>query len=192
MHTVSRLTSLALLTLALAACQDSQPAADANSTAPAAPAAPVVDGAVADGTAPVAASAAVEPWTGEWAKVSRYESCALDAINGAPAQAAEFTASSAETITFEGWFLSPLRTAPDAFWIFLKGPTSFRIGAATGVDRQDVAAALGEGVPTNAGFQTTVAAGGLQPGRYEIHLGLDSADGEFICETKHTLTVVQG
>lgn len=163
---------------ALSACGErpstEQPAAAAPSTV-AQPEAP----------APVAAAPAVlAPYTGT-PPATTHANCALDAINGASAVAAQAPAGSG--VTFEGWVINMSSLPAGDMRVVLQGDgQAFQADGTTAVSRPDVASAVSAGAEMS-GFKVEVPRLEVPAGRYTI--AIEGADGSFRCATNASLEV---
>jgi hypothetical protein len=178
MHPIRTLFLLGTLSL-LAACDMSSEKAGAPAV-PAinAPHAPAADAGTTD-----SAPAVVTEYTGT-APAKHHSNCSIDAINGRPAT--DFNTDASTGATFEGWAVNNAIMPANAIRIVLIGDKSYSVEGTTGVDRADVAAAVGKGAETS-GFRIVVPVLEIPRGNYSARI--EGADGSFSCETRARVVV---
>lgn len=114
------------------------------------------------------------------------ELCSLDAVNGLPPANGQLRAQFGASTTFEGWIATPKLDAPERMTLFLDGSEDFKIDGKTGVQRTDVADALGKQA-LKAGFEISLVKLRAPPGNYVVLVG--QGEGATICKTQATLKV---
>lgn len=129
------------------------------------------------------APAVVAEYTGT-APATQHSNCSLDAINGRPAT--DFATDVATSATFEGWAANTELMPANAIRIVLIGDKSYAVEGTTGLDRPDVAAAVGDGAGAS-GFRIAVPVLEIPRGVYSARI--EGADGSFSCETRARIIV---
>lgn len=162
-------------------------ACDMESEKARAPAQPVTS---ATATAPLApgtvqpSPAVVTEYTGT-SPATRHSRCSIDLINGRPGT--DFDTDKSNSATFEGWATNATGLMPaNAIRILLIGTKSYAIGGSTGLERPDVAAAVGKAAATS-GFRVAVPVLQIPQGTYSTRI--EGADGSFSCDTRARLVV---
>jgi hypothetical protein len=93
-------------------------------------------------------------------------SCSLDAVNGAPA--ADAAVASGSDVMFGGWMADAGKHVPkDAIFVLAGEQGSYSMPVTAGVDRPDVAAALGSDALKSSGFNLLARLTNVVPGDYK-------------------------
>jgi hypothetical protein len=116
------------------------------------------------------------------------DTCVLEAINGLP-MAAATDVRSGSAINLSGWVLASDSKAPAAFALVLVGTTAYRLEAATGIRRPDVAKSVGSDEAATAGFSINVGLRDLATGSYPIMTLVRGPRGNEVCDTRRRLVV---
>ena len=172
----------------LSACTDKAPEADTPAPTASGTTAP----AVAPGTAVATqapAQSTVSAWTGDLAGARTSQMCALDAINGANAQAGRFDVPTGQPVTLEGWVAGSDMHAPATFSVVLDGASDFQVTGVTGVSRDDVAKAYHAEHLATAGFKLQLASLAVPAGEYKILILHKEGDGWMSCDANSVLSV---
>lgn len=116
--------------------------------------------------------------------------CALDAVNEIPSATEVANLESGGEARFIGWVADSQLDVPPAFQLVLVGEASYAADGATGVERPDVAQALGSPVLASAGFDVVTTLPGVAPGSYAVELLLGDERQPRRCDTRTRVTVV--
>lgn len=170
------------LVLGLAACSQSSQPVSQDATAKAASAAPA---AVAQ--TPASPAAAFTAYAAAIPEAISNKQCAMDTINGQPAQTAASLAANS-TATFSGWAGNGSGQAETTFELVLKGAQSYAAQGTANGARPDVAKALSSDGMVSSGYNLTASLAGVAAGSYTAYI-VSPADPTNACVTQRTITV---
>lgn len=171
----------------LSACTDKAPEAETPATTASDTAAPA---ATPGAAAAAPAGSTLSAWTVDLTAGMTSQMCALDAMNGAIAQAGRFELPAAQPATLEGWVASSDMHAPAALSVVLDGSSDFQITGATGVSREDVAKAYNAENLAAAGFKLELAGLAVPAGDYKVLIAHQEGGGAWVsCDTNTVLSV---
>lgn len=99
------------------------------------------------------------------------------------------TVSRAGKVVFNGWLVTDKLTVPDDFLIVLKGDSgSYAISSVAGMDRPDVAEAVGSQTAAQSGFGFEADIAGVAAGTYAVHLVVPASGAA--CDSTKILEIV--
>lgn len=118
-----------------------------------------------------------------------YAHCAFAAVEGVRAgPTAKVKRSTPANLS--GWVTDDKKQAPGEFSIILRGPKSYAAAIELGVDRPDVAKALGSPAAAKSGYSRYVDFGSVPAGTYQLAALVKTDAGQGICALNHALVLV--